>query len=56
LPFGTPAEVREQVLQRCAIFARNGGYVFNSIHNVQAKTPTANIIAMINAVKEFNGQ
>jgi hypothetical protein len=56
LPFGTAAEVREQVLQRCAIFARNGGYVFNSTHNVQAKTPTENIVAMIGAVKDFNGK
>ncbi|MGM9612058.1 MAG: hypothetical protein ACI3XZ_00995, partial [Butyricicoccus sp.] len=25
LPFGTPAEVREQVLQRCDIFSKNEG-------------------------------
>ena len=56
LPFGTPAEVREQVLERCEIFSRNGGFVFNSIHNVQAGTPTENIVAMIDAVKEFNGR
>lgn len=56
LPFGTPAEVREEVLRRCEIFARGGGFVFNSIHNVQAETPVENIIAMINAVREFNGE
>lgn len=55
LPFGTPAEVREQVLHRCEIFARGGGFVFNTIHNVQAKTPVENIIAMLDAVHEFNG-
>lgn len=55
LPFGTPAEVREQVLRRCEIFATGGGFVFTSIHNVQAATPVANIIAMIDAVHEFNG-
>jgi hypothetical protein len=55
LPFGTPAEVREQVLRRCEIFAPGGGFVFNTIHNVQAKTPLANIVAMIDAVHEFNG-
>jgi uroporphyrinogen-III decarboxylase len=52
LPFGTPAEVREQVLRRCEIFARGGGFVFNSIHNVQARTPVENLAAMIEAVKE----
>jgi len=55
LPFGSPEEVRWQVLERCEIFAAGGGYVFNSIHNVQAGTPVANIIAMFEAVREFNG-
>ena len=55
LPFGTASEVREQVLRRCEVFAPGGGFVFNSIHNVQAGTPTENIVAMIEAVHEFNG-
>jgi uroporphyrinogen-III decarboxylase len=56
LPFGTATEVREQVLRRCEIFAPSGGFVFNSIHNVQAATPVENIVAMIDAVHEFNGR
>jgi len=56
LPFGTPAEVREQVLRRCEIFAPGGGFVFNTIHNVQFGTPVGNIVAMLNAVHEFNGR
>ena len=55
LPFGSPEEVRRQVLERCDIFAAGGGFVFNSIHNVQAGTPVANIVAMFDAVREFNG-
>jgi uroporphyrinogen-III decarboxylase len=54
LPFGTPAEVRREVLERCEIFARGGGFVLNSIHNVQAGTPIANVIAMLEAAREFN--
>lgn len=54
LPFGTPEEVRAQVLTRCEIFSKDGGYVFDAIHNVQANTPVENIAAMIDAVKEFN--
>jgi hypothetical protein len=54
LPFGTPAEVREQVLRRCEILAPGGGFVFNTIHNVQAGTPVENIVAMLDAVHEFN--
>jgi hypothetical protein len=53
LPFGTPAEVREQVLRRCEIFAKGGGFVFNAVHNIQAQTPVANILAMLEAVREF---
>ncbi|MEO8410484.1 MAG: uroporphyrinogen decarboxylase family protein, partial [Propionivibrio sp.] len=34
LPFGTPQEVRDQVLERCRIFSPGGGFVFNAIHNV----------------------
>jgi len=56
LPFGKPQDVRDEVLQRCEIFSRNGGFVFNSIHNLQANVPVENIVAMIDAVKEFNGE
>ena len=56
MPFGTPAEVREQVLERCEIFGKNGGFMFSAVHNIQGKTPVANIAAMIDAVNEFNGR
>lgn len=56
LPFGTPEEVRREVLERCEIFSKNGGFVFNAIHIIQAGTPVENIVAMIDAVKEFNGE
>jgi uroporphyrinogen-III decarboxylase len=56
LPFGTPAQVREEVLRACEIFASGGGFVFNTIHNVQANTPVENMIAMFEAIKEYNGQ
>ncbi len=56
LPFGSPREVREQVLERCRAFSPGGGFVFNPIHNVQARTPVENIVAMIDAVHDFNGR
>ncbi|MBU8913023.1 MAG: methyltransferase [Spirochaetales bacterium] len=55
LPFGTPEEVEQEVLSRLEIFAPGGGFVFNVIHNIQAKTPVASIVAMIDAVRQFNG-
>ena len=54
LPFGTPAEVRAEVLDRCRIFGREGGFVFNAIHNIQARTPIENLVAMLEAVHAFN--
>jgi uroporphyrinogen-III decarboxylase len=54
LPFGTPAEVREQALRRLEIFAPGGGYVFNTVHNIQAGTPVENVVALLDAVKEFH--
>jgi len=56
LPFGSPEEVRKEVLERCEIFSVGGGFVFNTIHNVQARTPVKNFIAMVDAVKEFNAR
>ena len=55
LPFGTPQQVREQVLRRAEILASDGGFVFCPIHNIQAGTPVDNIMAMFDAVLEFNG-
>ena len=56
LPFGTAEEVRAEVLERCEVFSVDGGFVFNTIHNVQALTPIENILAVIDAVHEFNGR
>jgi uroporphyrinogen-III decarboxylase len=56
LPFGTPEDVRKESLERCEIFSKDGGFVFTSIHNIQANTPVENVLALISAVKEFNGE
>ena len=54
LPFGTPDEVKEQVRLNVEIFNQNGGFVFAPIHNIQAKTPPDNIIAMFEALAEIS--
>jgi hypothetical protein len=55
LPSATPEEVRTHVLRQCEIMGRHGGFVFNSVHNVQANVPIENLVAAINAVHEYNG-
>ncbi len=54
LPFGTPEEVRREVLERLEVFAPGGGFVLNPIHNIQPKTPSENIIAMFEALRDFS--
>jgi uroporphyrinogen-III decarboxylase len=53
LPFGTPEQVRAEVGQRIKIIGVGGGFVFNPVHNVQARAPIANVLAMYEAVQEF---
>jgi uroporphyrinogen-III decarboxylase len=53
LPFGTPDEVRAEVRERLRIFGKGGGYIFNPIHNVQCRTPIENMLAMLEAWREF---
>jgi len=54
LPSGTPEEVRVDVLKRCEILSRDGGFIFSPIHNILPEVPPENIFAMHEAVKEFN--
>ena len=51
---GPVEKIRDQVLQRMEIFSRDGGFVFNTVHNILPDVPPENIIAMFDAVKEFN--
>jgi uroporphyrinogen decarboxylase len=51
---GTPMQVREDVLNRMEIFAADGGFIFNNIHNILPDVPAENIVALFEAVKEFN--
>ena len=52
LPFGTPEDVYNEVSGRIRIFNKDGGYVFNAVHNIQPRTPPENIMAMVDAIKD----
>jgi uroporphyrinogen decarboxylase len=51
LPFGTPQDVGDNVRRNVDALAPGGGYVFNTIHNIQADVPPENIMAMIEALR-----
>jgi hypothetical protein len=52
-PFGTPRQVKEQVKKQCGILNEHGGFVFNTVHNIQANVPFQNVVAMLEALKEL---
>jgi len=51
LSFGTPEDVKKQVRELCSVFSPGGGFVFNTVHNIQANVPVENVVAMMNAIK-----
>jgi uroporphyrinogen decarboxylase len=53
LPFADPKEVREEVRKNLRIFMPGGGYVFSSIHNIQAGVPAENIVALYEAAYQY---
>ncbi len=53
LMFGKPEEVRDEVLSRCDIFGKDGGFIFNAVHNIQGNVPVKNVVAMFEALKEI---
>jgi uroporphyrinogen decarboxylase len=55
LNHGSVTEVRQDVLERLKTFAPGGGFVFNTIHNILPDVPPENIVAMFDAIEEYNG-
>jgi len=53
LPFGSAEDVRQEVRERLEIFGRGGGFVFNTIHNVQARVPVENLVALYETVSQY---
>lgn len=53
LPRGTPGEVRDEVRRRIDDLAPGGGFIFATVHNIQADVPPENIIAMWETLREY---
>jgi len=49
----TPDEVRKDVRRRLEDFMPGGGFVFNTVHNIQGNVPAENIMAMWETVQEY---
>jgi len=51
LPFGAPEDVSREVTEHVQALAPGGGYVFASVHNIQAHIPPANVLAMFDTAR-----
>jgi uroporphyrinogen-III decarboxylase len=52
LPFGTPADVQREILERLNTMGKNGGLILAPTHHVQLDTPLENFWAMQKAITE----
>jgi len=52
LPFGTPADVRAEVITRLKTIGGNGGLIIGPTHNLQLDTPIENFWAMVNTITQ----
>jgi uroporphyrinogen decarboxylase len=50
LPFGTPDDVRSEVLERLRTIGRGGGLIIGPTHNVQLDTPMENFWSMVRTI------
>lgn len=53
LPRGSPQQVREEVKRRIDDLAPGGGFIFATVHNIQADVPPENIVAMWETLQEY---
>jgi len=49
----TPEEVRDDVKRRLEDFMQGGGFVFNTVHNIQGNVPPENIMVMWETLQEY---
>lgn len=50
---GTPGQVREEARRNGEIFMRDGGFVFNQVHNLLYGVPPENILAMYETANDL---
>jgi len=54
LPFGTPADVENEVKKRLETIGKDGGLIIGPTHHVQLDTPLENFWAMVNTITGKN--
>ena len=52
MPFGTPEEVKKEVITRLTTIGRGGGLLIGPTHNLQLDTPLENFWAMVDTIQQ----
>ena len=52
LPFGSPEDIRAEVLERLTTIGRGGGLILAPTHHLQLDTPLENFWAMVDAIRD----
>jgi uroporphyrinogen decarboxylase len=55
LPLGSADDVRQEVRRMIDILGQGGGYVLNSVHNIQPDVPPENVVAMFDEARNYRG-
>jgi uroporphyrinogen decarboxylase len=53
LPHGSPEDVRAEVRERIRVLGQGGGYICGSDHGIMPDVPIANVVAMLDEVRQF---
>lgn len=53
LPYGTPADVRREVRRVMEALGAGGGYMVAAVHTIMNDVPPENVLAMVDAVREY---
>jgi uroporphyrinogen decarboxylase len=53
LPRAKPSAIRDEARKHIDALKPGGGYVFNSVHNIQADVPPENVLALFDTAHEF---
>lgn len=53
MPYGSAEDIRNEVRRIANLIKPHGGYIFCTSHNIQADTPVGNIVALMEAYREY---
>lgn len=53
LPYGKPQQIKDEVKRHIEILAPGGGYVINTVHNIQGDVPPQNLEALFEAIQLY---